>query len=327
MTFKNSPKVSFVVPCYNYGRFLPDCLRSIFEQKNENDFEVIVIDDGSTDNTREVLDSFSDSRLRVIHHKSNLGHAATINEALREARGNFIARIDPDDRYRPYFLTASLEKFVAFPDVGLVWGDAALINEDGEITSGCSDSIHGERDFKGNEFVRLLERNFISSPTVIARREAWLNALPVPEDLAFHDWYFTLMMARENNFYYINRVLAEYRVHPMCHHAMVVKNKTEETSIFRLLKHIFRKRETDPTLELQKNKAKHRIYSTQYLTLADKYFGFQMYDDARRSYLAALRHRPLSFLGKGVVRRLIGTFMGPALYEKAKAVLLSHRRG
>src|SRR5262245_28610138 len=127
------PLVSFVVPCYNYGRYLDSCLASIFGQEGQHDFEVIVVDDASTDNTLEVLHAFTDPRLRIIYHRVNLGHVATINEGLSQARGTFIARIDPDDRYRPYFLTTVLEKFLAFPDVGMVYGDAALINEHGEI--------------------------------------------------------------------------------------------------------------------------------------------------------------------------------------------------
>src|SRR6266571_2177447 len=95
-----TPLVSFVVPCYNYGRYLPDCLASIFGQEGAHDFEVIVIDDGSTDNTSEVLRSFTDPRMEVICHSKNLGHVATVNEGLRQARGTFVARIDPDDRYR-----------------------------------------------------------------------------------------------------------------------------------------------------------------------------------------------------------------------------------
>src|SRR5207244_1760140 len=109
-----APLVSFVVPCFNYGQYLADCLRSIFCQEGQHDFEVIAIDDGSTDNTQAVLHSFTDPRLHIITHPVNLGHVATINEGISEAHGSFIARIDPDDRYRPYFLSTVLAKFFTF---------------------------------------------------------------------------------------------------------------------------------------------------------------------------------------------------------------------
>src|SRR6201993_820636 len=127
------PLVSFVVPCYNYGRYIPDCISSIFKQEARVDFEVIAIDDGSTDNTREVLRSCQDPRLRVIIHERNLGHIDTVNEGLAAARGAFIARIDPDDRYRPRFLTSVLGKFREYPEVGLVYGDVALIDDCGRV--------------------------------------------------------------------------------------------------------------------------------------------------------------------------------------------------
>ena len=261
MTVSSDPLVSFVIPCYNYARYLPDCLNSILAQEGEYDFEIIVIDDGSTDSTQIVLQTFSDPRLRVITHSVNRGHIATINEGFQQARGRFIARIDPDDRYRPYFLSTTLEKFDQYPEVGLVYGDAALIDDCGRVIVERSDRVHGGRDFKGNEFLKLLEENFICSPTVIARREAWLQALPVPEAVAFEDdWYCTLMIARRYEFYYIDRVLAEYRVHPNNWHARAVPQKLEESSILWILDWIFRKTEIDPELEIQKQKARKRIW-------------------------------------------------------------------
>ncbi len=314
-----SPLVSFVVPSYNYAHFLPDCLTSILRQDGA-DFEVIVVDDGSTDDTAQVLRAFSDPRIRVIRHPTNLGHARAVNDGLGEARGTFIARIDPDDRYRPCFLSAALEKFRAFPDVGLVYGDAALINERGEVTVERSDRVHAGRDFKGREFEPLLEENFICAPTVIARREAWQRAGPAPVGLAFHDWYFTLMMAREFDFYYVNRVLAEYRVHAANLHSRIVQDRSEEWSIFWLLNRLFEEREKTPELEEQKQAARRRAYGAQSLTLANKYFGFGMDADARRCYLRAVRCRPGYLLRPNVMRRLAGTFVGRKTYERSKAL-------
>src|SRR5438874_13561316 len=86
------PKVSFVVPCYNYGRYLTDCLESIFNQGSDVDFEIIAIDDCSTDNTLEILDRYKDSRLRIIRHAVNEGHVKTISQGILESRGELVAR-------------------------------------------------------------------------------------------------------------------------------------------------------------------------------------------------------------------------------------------
>jgi|SRR5579862_1215332 len=320
---RKAPLVSFVVPCYNYGRFLPDCLASIFAQEDKHDFEVIAINDGSTDDTQEVLHSFADSRMHIISHSKNLGHVSTVNEGLGRARGEFVARIDPDDRYRSYFLSATLEKFRALPDVGLVYGDAAIIDEQGQRNAESSDRVHGGKDFQGNEFLRLLEANCICAPTAIARREAWHRALPIPDELAFNDWYFNLMMAREYDFCYIQCVLAEYRVHLANHHSKIVLDKTEEASIFRLLDCIFAEREKQSHLEEAKRQVKGRAYAAQYLTLANKYFGAQMNADAQRCYRKAIQNRPAYLLRADVQRRLAATLIGRHRYEFGKALIKS----
>ncbi|MCM8800232.1 MAG: glycosyltransferase, partial [Candidatus Omnitrophica bacterium] len=314
----NDILVSFVVPSYNYGRYLKDCLESILNQEGNYKFEIIVIDDGSTDNTQQVLSNYSDKRLRIIRHPKNLGHIATINEGLLGTKGEFIARIDPDDRYRPYFLLTVLEKFFQFPDVGLVYGDACLINEDGKITVESCDYIHKGKDFKGNEFIKLLKDNFICSPAVIARREAWLKTLPVPKNLAFHDWYFTLMMARRYDFYYVNKVIAEYRVHPDNLHTKILREKKEEPSIFWLLDYIFENKETNLLLEKQKQKQKRYIYADHYFKLACRYFGEDMLKDCQRCCLKAIRYNLLYLFNFKLIRYLIGSILGKNLYGKIK---------
>jgi glycosyltransferase involved in cell wall biosynthesis len=316
-----TPRVSFVVPCYNYGCYLPECLSSIFSQEDERDFEVIVIDDGSTDSTARVLASCAEPRLRVVTHPVNLGHIATINEGLSLARGEFVARIDPDDRYRPRFLAATLAVFEAFPDVGLVYGNAALIDAAGRVTAERIDRIHGGRDFKGNEFLLLLEDNCICAPTAIARRELWRQALPAPAGLAFNDWYFNVMIARRCEFYYLDRVLAEYRVHAGNHHVRVIREKTEEPSVFFILDRVFSETECSQSLEDAKRRSRYRIYGRHYLTLADKYFGISMNRDARRCYCAAVRHRPRYLLNAGILRRWAATLVGRDRYELGKALI------
>lgn len=319
MTSHPNPLISFVVLCYNHGRFLGDCLNSILRQEGDYPFEIIFVDDASTDDSQAVARTFTDPRIRFIFHDKNRGHIASVHDGLREARGAYIARIDSDDRYRSYYLKEVLDVFRRFPEVGLVYGDAALINERGEVAAETSDRVHGGEDFRGNEFARLLEENFICAPTVIARREAWCKTLPVPQGLAFHDWYFTLMMAREYDFYYVDRVLADYRVHAANLHTAIIKNKTEEPSIFWLLDRIFRERESSDALEREKRRVRRRVYGAHYLTLANKYFGCHMNKDARRCYLKAIRHKPSYLLRFDVTRRLAATYIGRKAYETSKS--------
>src|SRR3989442_13502658 len=99
---QSTPLVSFVVPCYNYAQYLPDCLRGIFGQEGGYDhFEIVAVDDGSTDHTQEGLRAFAEARLRVIVHENNNGHLVAVNTGVKETRGKYGGRVDTHDRHRP----------------------------------------------------------------------------------------------------------------------------------------------------------------------------------------------------------------------------------
>jgi len=321
MAQSGNPLVSFVVPCYNYARFLPDCLNGIFAQEGGYDFEIVAVDDASTDDTLEVLQRVRDARLRVIRHERNQGHAQTFADGLLAARGRFVARIDPDDRHRPCFLKRTVPVLEKYPEVGLVYGDTSLIGDAGQEFAARSDRQHGGKDFKGCELIELLQENFICAPTIIARRECWVRQLPIPSHLAFHDWFFTVKIAREAEFYYVDEVLAEYRVHATNLHSRLVLNKSEEPSIFWLLEQVYGSEERTPELQRRKVQFRGRVYARQYETLANKYFGARMEADARRCYLQAIRHSPSIAMSPGLARRLLATVIGRGPYERVKKLV------
>jgi glycosyltransferase involved in cell wall biosynthesis len=312
--------ISFVIPCYNYGRYLPECLNSIFVQEGGFDIEVIAVEDGSTDNTLEVLRSFSDPRLRIIEHGKNQGFLAAVTHGLEAARGKYVARIDPDDRYRPNFLATLVPVLESHPKVGMAYGDAAMIDATGRRTAERCDNVHGGKDFLGNELIALMERHYICAPTALSRREAWLAALPIPPPLAFIDVWFNLMIARDWDYCYKNVVVADYRVHPENWHVRIINERSEESSLLWLLDFIYSTPERSPELEAAKQRARGRIYGEQYLTLAVKYFGRGMAADARRCYLRAARYLPSSLLRPRVARYLAASCLGIERYNALKAV-------
>lgn len=312
--------MSFVVLSYNYARFIGDTIRSILSQAGDYDFEVIIVDDASTDNSNQVISGFRDARIKTVRHERNLGHAATVTDGLKAARGKYVARIDSDDRYRPTFLSQVLPIFAEHPEAGLVHADAALIDENGEVTAARVDTQHGGRDYFGNEYVALLERNFVCAPTVIAPRAAWLAALPIPQGLSFHDWYFTLAIARRAPFYFRAAVLADYRVHHANYHTVIARNKTEEASVMRLLDERFAESEDNELLEAAKQQARNRIYAAHYRVLAQKYFGAGMTADARRCFIEAVRRRPDMLGDLSLLRQLLATFIGLGRYQRLKGM-------
>jgi len=126
------PLVTIGIPAFNASRYIADCLRSVTNQSFD-DFEVIVTDDGSTDNTCEIVNSFSDRRIRLVRDNINLGIAARINQQVDMARGRFFCRMDADD----IMFVSRLEKQVGFmqenPETDVMGSQAIVIDERNRI--------------------------------------------------------------------------------------------------------------------------------------------------------------------------------------------------
>jgi hypothetical protein len=112
-----------IIPCYNYGRFLPDSISSALEQQGVEP-EVIVVDDASTDDSAAVAQEYAarDPRVSVIRHRENAGHVVAFNDGLAAATGDYIVRLDADDLLAPGALERAVAVFEAYPSVGLVYG-------------------------------------------------------------------------------------------------------------------------------------------------------------------------------------------------------------
>jgi glycosyltransferase involved in cell wall biosynthesis len=292
------PLVSFVVPSYNYAQFVGECLASLLAQTIP-DFEAIVVDDGSTDDTASVVSRFGDARIRYFRRSVNKGLVHTLSEALMAARGTYIARVDADDRCRPHFLESTLAVFERHHEVGLVYGDVARMDADGSIVEDPwrgirSHEAHDGRDHLGDEFLTLIEDNIVPS-TLIARREAWRNALPFPDWFAYatiSDWYLNLRMARRHPLYYRARTLADYRIHTVNMHAQRVDGRAFEQTVFNVLDEMFA---GDDRLR-EKSRMKAGVYARACFRAADRYAAQRDHREAWRCRLDALRHSPNTVL-------------------------------
>ncbi|MBS1645245.1 MAG: glycosyltransferase family 2 protein [Bacteroidetes bacterium] len=122
------PEISVLIPCYNYGHFLADALNSVLGQ-TYSDWECLIIDDGSTDNSSEVAKRFQtqDSRFRYIFQK-NAGLSAARNTGIRESKGHLLQFLDADDGLARNKLAAQMQYLKEHPEAGLVFGDALLFS-------------------------------------------------------------------------------------------------------------------------------------------------------------------------------------------------------
>jgi len=211
------PKVSVVMTTYNYGRFLGEAIQSVLDQTFQ-DWELIVVDDGSTDETSEVVASFPDPRIRYIYQQ-NQGNAAGWNRGIELARGTYIAFLDADDLWLPMKLEKQVAQLDSLPPtVGLVYADLHFFNhEDGAITGRL---LAGRSPPRGKVFSQLVrrdwgERGWFIIPTIaLIRSEVFQKVGLFDESLRRHqDWEMWVRVAAAYEVDVLNEPLARYRHH------------------------------------------------------------------------------------------------------------------
>lgn len=318
-SMQDHPKVTVFVQVYNTERFVEACLDSVLAQDFEGGLEVIVIDDGSVDASWEIIAGFDDARVRAIRHAPNQGANATANEGYLAAKGEFVLRLDSDDRLRPGFLRRSLDLLQSDERVGFTFTDIALIDENGTVTSPEGNVNRPPGELVRDEFFSLLRKNYVPAPTTLVRRSALTEALPVPPSYQFLDWFITLTIAENWKAGFIDAPLAEYRVHPGNGHPSVVRSGEDERISFELLDKFF----ATKTRQAEKRRNRREVYSSISLDLADKYFGYDMARNARRMYWRAIKNRPALALQPAVARRFLASILSKRLYNAAKARLRS----
>ncbi len=124
----DAPKVSLIITTYNRARLLPRAVNSVFDQTYE-DYELIIVDDCSTDSTPEIIQSFENPRVRSFRHEINRGLSAARNTGIANARGEYIAFLDDDDECTPNRLTDQVSILDSNPNAGLVYGWIEEIND------------------------------------------------------------------------------------------------------------------------------------------------------------------------------------------------------
>ncbi len=199
----NQPLVSIIVLCHNYGRFLPEAVDSALDQDYPS-LEVIVIDDGSTDDSLEVASRYGD-RVRVLT-QANQGLARTCNRGAAEATGDYFVFLSADDRLEPNYVSTLMEGLTRASNASFAYSAARLY--------GAESGVMPSRPFSPFSLIR--GRNYING-SALTRRAAYLAAGGYPVDLgegAFDDWDFWLTMVEQGNRgTYVPRPLLNWRRH------------------------------------------------------------------------------------------------------------------
>jgi len=121
-------KVSVLIPAYNEEKYIADALKSVLNQDFE-DVEIIVINDGSEDRTKEIIESIKDKRIKLINLKKNKGRAGALNEGIKYVRGKYVAFLDADDIMTEDRLKKQVEFLDNNPNISMVYGDMIIIKD------------------------------------------------------------------------------------------------------------------------------------------------------------------------------------------------------
>lgn len=219
-----------MIPAYNRGYILAQALESVFSQ-TYSDYEVIVVDDGSTDNTREVLQRFKEPRLRLICHSENRGCGAAYNTGFSAAVGEFISILDSDDLWKPQKLEYDVRFLDDHSDAGAVFSDLEKTDGDQFISSFIrAHSVFARRLKEGpfpegilltqrEMYLCLLQEVPIKPSTVTLRRYAMQEVGFFDESQpSANDWDFFLRFACAYRWGYIDRSMTVARLQPDATH-------------------------------------------------------------------------------------------------------------
>jgi len=219
MNNKSTPLVSVIIASYNHALFIDEAVQSVLDQNYEN-IEVIIVDDGSTDDSWLKISAMTDSRIKKFLLKENVGACRAGNIALSHAKGEYICIISSDDRWKPNKIVEQLELFNARPGLGAVFGRAEFIDQEGNLlevsASAPEGSIFDKQNRSRHEWLRyfFFNGNCICHPTVMIRRSIYdeigtydnrFRQLP--------DFRMWINLVKKHEFHIMDRALVEFRIH------------------------------------------------------------------------------------------------------------------
>lgn len=210
--------VSVITPCFNAEDFILETILSVLNQTYKN-FEYIIVDDGSIDNSVEIIKSIKDNRIKLIETAHTGMGSCAINIGISHANGEFIALIDADDQWVPEKLHKTMSYFEKYPDTDLVCSNKykkeyctntrSYINTDLYNLNNQKDIIITFKDL-------FLYGNRIITSSVVAKKDCFNEAGVFPETPIFYsvyDYHMWLRVAMKYTIYYIGEPLGFYRIH------------------------------------------------------------------------------------------------------------------
>ena len=219
-----SPLISIIIPAYNHEMFVADAINSVLNQSFA-DFEIIVIDDGSTDNTLAEIKKIDDPRIRLFH-QTNIGAAKTINRGIDLSHGQYITILNSDDMYHPERLALFKRYMDINPDTMVLSSLVQPVDTFGSpLEPGSGNAFHDywlkwydtavqNLQLDGDYFYSLLQSNFVvSTSNIFLNTRVFLKENKFPILFYCHDYAFLLRALQSYPFGFIHKHLMQYRLH------------------------------------------------------------------------------------------------------------------
>lgn len=272
--------VSVIIPTYNYGRFIANAIESCIDQTHPK-VEIIVIDDGSTDDTRSIVDRFGD---RVVYHyQINQGVSSARNAGLDRAAGDFVCFLDADDYFVPDAIEAMVDALSSRKNVGMVIGRSyskAESSSEMRLHNGWNRNRAVKRPYRDV----LLGRLSVTSPLLrgeLARRFRFPTGITNGEDIA----YYAKILYLSDAYLLARPVLVIVR-HPDCLHKNIGRIEIQGDD---LIKAVF----DDPFYNQDIEQLRSEVSALFYLSLFRSFYIAGRGKESRKYYLQALKARPL----------------------------------
>ncbi len=231
-----NPLVSVIIPAYNADKFITKALDSVFAQ-TYRPIEIIVIDDGSTDETVELVKNYKKNNLvpmayankeitqincadinLICLYQENRGPSKARNTGIKAAKGEYIALLDADDLWTPAKLEKQMKYMITHPEISLVFGDMMVFEKERDLKeSALKRNGQPECDEKGmvlNAFNKLLERNYISTGTVLLKKDCFKSLGYFDESIKYaEDYDLWLRISLMFEIGYIPEIFRLKRIH------------------------------------------------------------------------------------------------------------------
>jgi hypothetical protein len=208
----SKPLVSCLITNYNFAHLIERALESAFAQDyGVENLEIIVVDDGSTDDTVAVLEPYRD-RIRYVH-KENGGLVSSVNRGIAEATGEYLALLDADDEWPADKVSRQVAILEERPEVGLVYSDMEIIDGEGKVLEPSYFATLDLMPVRGRIYGAQLARNYPAGGAMLFRASLTSSFHPLDERLVAHDWPIANALSRKHEVAYVDAPLYRYRQH------------------------------------------------------------------------------------------------------------------